>query len=527
MNSRSQAQASHHKNQRVFTENPYGQRLDPVTRESASLIPLKNGKARAAYYLGVVALIPGLAVLLGPFALVMGILGRRFALANPEAKGAIHAIAGIVLGSVTSIANVAAVIYLFVLGGWDRIISIEKPSTAEPQRVVVNPGFKMEPIDPLTSRLPPNPTIFYPKPQSGPATQTPEPLFSKNRDFVNPGGQVQSPDDPTVMATIRVSDADIEDLAFSRDGKTLAVMGESGSCLLNMQTSEYRPARPGVHVKAVSADNRWLVALQNQVVAAVYVGATGDLNKDARLDQDDTLLGTAAFSPDCKWLAEGFGQKLSIWDTATWKKRSAELSYGKYQLRMLVSSPDSRTLAFFLRQHPNDASSTDEIVLWDIKENREKVRLKCQGNPLIESLAFSTEGKLLAAGGLMTTMGVGVTVPIKPGDALPETEVIQLWDVEQSRPLRTLKGQRVVNEGSDTFPPAKLAFTPDRKILAGRGFDGRLWLWDLATGKRRANREGEHKPAARAMAISPDGKIIVTGGRGILVARDLAKMLKP
>src|SRR5438309_3282765 len=43
-----------------------------------------------------------------------------------------------------------------------------------------------------------------------------------NRDFINPGREMQSPADRAVLATIRISDEAIEALTFSRDGKTLA-----------------------------------------------------------------------------------------------------------------------------------------------------------------------------------------------------------------------------------------------------------------------------------------------------------------
>lgn len=66
----------------------------------SSMIPYKNGQALAAYYCGVFSLIPLLGVLLGPVAIILGILGNNYAKANPDAKGAGHAITGIILGSI-------------------------------------------------------------------------------------------------------------------------------------------------------------------------------------------------------------------------------------------------------------------------------------------------------------------------------------------------------------------------------------------------------------------------------------------
>jgi hypothetical protein len=81
-----------------------------------TIIPYRNPRALIAYYLGVFGLIPCLGLLLGPAALVLGILGVRYASKNPEAKGMAHAIVGIVLGGLASLANVGALIFFLVLG---------------------------------------------------------------------------------------------------------------------------------------------------------------------------------------------------------------------------------------------------------------------------------------------------------------------------------------------------------------------------------------------------------------------------
>jgi hypothetical protein len=71
----------------------------------ATIVPYKNAKALLAYYCGVFSLVPVLGLILGPLALILGILGLRYAGRNPRAKGVAHAIVGIVLGSLTALAN--------------------------------------------------------------------------------------------------------------------------------------------------------------------------------------------------------------------------------------------------------------------------------------------------------------------------------------------------------------------------------------------------------------------------------------
>jgi hypothetical protein len=83
----------------------------------ATLIPYKNPKALTAYYCGVFAIIPCLALILGPVAFFFGLAGLKAAAANPDAKGKVHAWVGIVMGALTFLANavVLALVFLPVL----------------------------------------------------------------------------------------------------------------------------------------------------------------------------------------------------------------------------------------------------------------------------------------------------------------------------------------------------------------------------------------------------------------------------
>jgi hypothetical protein len=85
-----------------------------------SVIPYKNPRALIAYYCGVFALIPCLGLLLGPAALILGILGVRYAAKNPAAKGMAHGVVGIVLGSLAALLNFAALIFVFVAAAGNR-----------------------------------------------------------------------------------------------------------------------------------------------------------------------------------------------------------------------------------------------------------------------------------------------------------------------------------------------------------------------------------------------------------------------
>ena len=56
-----------------------------------------------------------------------------------------------------------------------------------------------------------------------------------------------------------------------------------------------------------------------------------------------------------------------------------------------------------------------------------------------------------------------------------------------------------------------MAFSPDGTILATGGYDNVLRLWDVATGRKRAELAG-HTGWIESLAFSPDGRVIASGG---------------
>jgi predicted Zn finger-like uncharacterized protein len=83
----------------------------------STIIPYKNGRALAAYYCGVFSFIPCAGNLLGPAAFILGILGMRYVKAHPEAKGTGHAIAGIIMGALTTLFYWGLIVAVLAMGG--------------------------------------------------------------------------------------------------------------------------------------------------------------------------------------------------------------------------------------------------------------------------------------------------------------------------------------------------------------------------------------------------------------------------
>jgi hypothetical protein len=84
------------------------------------LIPAKNPPALIGYYLGVFSLIPCFALMLGPAALVCGILGLKAVKKTPGLPGKGHAWTALILGGITTLANYGFLIFAIVAAAMNK-----------------------------------------------------------------------------------------------------------------------------------------------------------------------------------------------------------------------------------------------------------------------------------------------------------------------------------------------------------------------------------------------------------------------
>jgi WD40 repeat protein len=234
------------------------------------------------------------------------------------------------------------------------------------------------------------------------------------------------------------------------------------------------------------------------------------------------------FSPDGKTLAsagirepDGPGE-LKLWDVAT-GKNVATWSTHPGKIWTLAWSPDGKTLAsaggFVAREMKLEAKPvTGEVSLWDVATGKVTGTLRGFPGP-VWSVAFSPDGKTLAASG--------------------QDGTTRLWEVATGKSIATFRADTTLFDANMTMP-GSVAFSPDGKTLAvgggpvkgppGSGVTGEIRLWDLATGKHTATFQGHPGEgcfsnmfaAAFAVAFSPDGKTLVSGGARTVELWDVA-----
>ena len=90
--------------------------LGDVIDATGGVIPYKNGMALAAYYCAVFSFIPLAGCLLGPVAIVLGVMGIVYANKHPKARGTGHAVVGI-LGGLVGPFFIAGVVFAFTKFG--------------------------------------------------------------------------------------------------------------------------------------------------------------------------------------------------------------------------------------------------------------------------------------------------------------------------------------------------------------------------------------------------------------------------
>jgi hypothetical protein len=196
----------------------------------------------------------------------------------------------------------------------------------------------------------------------------------------------------------------------------------------------------------------------------------------------DNVYAVHAFSPDSRYVAEsrsGKGtedRRIRVVELASGKQVSA---FGKYDAFSIAISPDGVTLA---------SGHWNVVTLWNMLTGRRLAVLQGFGR-YVKSLAFSKDGKLLAAG--------------------TDSGGLQIWDAGGRMRLQSLD----IGGGEVSEP----AFSPDGRLVAvGIYGTGTAWLIDVGSGKI-IDRQKVSDLGCGSVAFSPDGRFLITPSTGGLI----------
>jgi hypothetical protein len=245
------------------------------------------------------------------------------------------------------------------------------------------------------------------------------------------------------------------------------------------------------------------------------VKAYGNWDKGVAFSPDGKLLATGGEEKGKPWKPGAEDHVVRLWDAATGKEIRTFKGH-KGVIQSVAFSPDGKLLA---------SGSCDETVkLWDVGSGK-TVHILRGHTHLVNVVAFSPDGKRLASASVDKTVRVwevatgkevrsleGHTdavfgVAFNPDGKLLASasldRTVRVWEGATGKEVRTLKGHTDIVWG--------VAFSPDGKRLASASQDKTLKLWDVATGEAVRTFSG-HTDAVASVAFSPDGKRLASAG---------------
>jgi WD40 repeat protein len=220
-----------------------------------------------------------------------------------------------------------------------------------------------------------------------------------------------------------------------------------------------------------------MIAADYDTLVYVWDGLTGQ--PIVSMDHS-TYLWNVAVSPDGKMVASG-GESgiINLWNSKTGEKIHTLNHPGT--IWSLAFSSDNSLLA-------SASLDLDNVRIWNLADGKELERIT---NVIVESLAFSLDGKFLAIG---------------------TRDKIILWDVIANKPIYTLDFD--LSRLGGVRGVQGVLFSPDGKMIAAADASNIAMVWDISSAKKLSTIVGKSTfidESAGTLAFSTDSKMIATG----------------